>query len=98
MIDIELQQILSGNNYTHAKELPDGRVAAIMHLLYTRAIVTLHPDTWRTCYEDRWCYSDLAKAAQALAEWDGTGEPQGWHKHPDTGRRREDGKPEYVLR
>jgi hypothetical protein len=23
----------------------------------------------------------------------GVGEPQGWHRHPNTGRRREDGDP-----
>lgn len=50
-------------------------------------------------YEDRWCYPDRDKALAAYAAWDGCGEPGGWHRHPDSGRRREDGDPatEYVA-
>ena len=35
-------------------------------------------------------------AQEALAAWDGAPgtEPQGWHRHPTSGRRRTDGKPE----
>jgi hypothetical protein len=50
-------------------------------------------------YEDRWCYATREKAKAAYDAWDGSGEPQGWHRHPDTGRRRENGDPatEYVA-
>ena len=40
-----------------------------------------------TGINDRWCYHSAAAAYRALAEWDGTGEPAGWHRHPGTGRR-----------
>jgi hypothetical protein len=30
----------------------------------------------------------------ALIEWDGEGEPSGWFRNPQTGRRRPDGDPE----
>jgi hypothetical protein len=80
------------------KLIPDGRYAGLMPFLFTHAIVTgrlfdLHG------YDDRWCYHDSAAAARALADWDGTGEPTGWHRHPATGRRREAGDPllEYVA-
>jgi hypothetical protein len=35
---------------------------------------------------------------RALREWDGNGEPDGWMRHPDSGRRRPDGDAarEYV--
>ena len=46
-------------------------------------------------YEDRWCYDEFAEAAGALEDWRAqgfAGEPEGWHRHPQTGRRRaEDG-------
>lgn len=37
-------------------------------------------------------------AVAALIEWDGTGEPEGWIRHPMTGRRRPggDASKEYV--
>jgi hypothetical protein len=42
-------------------------------------------------YEDRWCYTDFPDALQGFQNWDGAPktEPDGWHRHPTTGRRRE---------
>lgn len=39
-------------------------------------------------------------AVAALEDWDGTGEPTGWIREPNTGRRRPDATPtsEYVAR
>ena len=39
-------------------------------------------------------------AVVALALWDGTGEPEGWMRHPTSGRRRPDGDKtkEYINR
>jgi len=96
----ELSRIVSANGYTHARELPDGRVACVLRLIYTAAIIILDSDPGQALYgyEDRWCYHTPDAAAQALAEWNGEGEPQGWHRHPSSGRRREAGDPatEYV--
>jgi hypothetical protein len=41
---------------------------------------------------------DPLAAVLAAHEWDGTGEPVGWMRHPQTGRRRPDGDParEYI--
>jgi hypothetical protein len=49
--------------------------------------------------EDGWCYESLVDAVKELLRWDGTGEPQGWMRHPATGRRRPTGDPlqEYVY-
>lgn len=46
-------------------------------------------------YFDRWCYRDQTMAVDALnsfpeapaPDW----EPDGWHRHPNSGRRRENG-------
>lgn len=47
-------------------------------------------------YEDRWCYQTRSGADDAMmcfAQAGFEGEPQGWHRHPSTGRRRENGDP-----
>lgn len=52
-------------------------------------------------YDDRHCYWSTAAAMEALDAYpfdipDGY-EPQGWHRHPATGRRREDGDPQQET-
>jgi len=58
-------------------------------------------------YDDRWCYDDrmvgnMLLVEHALEEWRQRGfegEPEQWHRHPKTGRRRLHGDPEqeYVA-
>lgn len=82
---------------TLVRRLDDDRFVAVYPLLFThRVIVGRLDDTWG--YTDGWCYVHAADALTAATAWDGTGEPAGWHRHPDTGRRRPDGDPdrEYV--
>lgn len=49
-------------------------------------------------YDDRWCYANrtLAEAALAAFPTDAGAdyEPEGWHRHPRTGRRRENADPD----
>lgn len=75
----------------------------VMPLLFTAAIVTtpvLNPDGHLSTYDDRWCYHSLEAAIAAADAWDPTidAEPAGWHRHPTSGRRRDNGDPvtEYV--
>jgi hypothetical protein len=93
-----LQDFADRNMVLAPKLLPDGRVAFIMRLIYTAA-VCVGPLADDGGYDDRWCYHSAAAAHAALAAWDGTGEPQGWHRHPFSGRRRPDGDAakEYVA-
>lgn len=78
----------------------DGRAfVAVVPFLFTAAIIV--GNSWDDgCYEDRWCFKNLGMANEAFDRWDGAGEPSGWHRHPMTGRCREDGDParEYVSR
>lgn len=51
-------------------------------------------------YTDTWIY-DCEQADdgwRAALGWDGQGEPEGWYRHPQSGRRRPDGDParEFV--
>lgn len=74
--------------YLDYKMFESGIDACIMPLLYTHAIIS---ELNAFGYGDRWCYKDYQAAKTALDAWDGTGEPDGWHRHPPTGRRRENG-------
>jgi len=71
--------------YVHMRVLPDGRICGVMRLLFHW---TMHVDIDDTGYTDRYCYQTMEGAVAALDKWDGTGDPEGWHRHPKTGRRR----------
>jgi hypothetical protein len=73
-------------HYVVMKTLPDGRICGVLRLLYHW---TLHVDIDPICYRERYCYETFEGAAKALEEWDGTGDPEGWHRHPESGRRRD---------
>lgn len=85
--------------YTDVKPLKGGKWACINRLLFTTAILTGSDATVEDTYERRWCYHTYEDAQRALDAWDGTGEPEGWHRDPITGRRRPDGDParEYIM-
>lgn len=76
--------------------LPHGRLSAVVPMLFTFRLII--GSVGADGYDDCWCYHDLAAAIGAMGAWDGEGDPQGWHRHPPSGRRREDGDPatEYV--
>jgi len=78
----------------------NGRYCCIAPFAFTHAIITGRMgDNWG--YADRWCFENIGLALTALFDWAGKdfeGEPQGWHRHPDSGRRRPEGdaSKEYV--
>lgn len=91
-------RICDANGYTDYTALPSGRDACITRLGFNYAILA---DLAGWGYGDRWCFNGRWLAEQALEEWtarDGEGEPEGWHRHPDTGRRRPlgDKSKEYI--
>ena len=68
---------------------------AVMPLIYTAAVIVSRVDNNMT-YLDRWCYHSIHEAIAAGDAWNGPWpdtEPEGWHRHPATGRRRENGDP-----
>ena len=89
------RQICEANGYTCYTRFENGRDAAITKYMFTYAIIS---DLAEWGFGGRWCYSTHLGALNALMEWDGEGEPTGWHRDPSTGRRRPDGDPlrEYV--
>ncbi len=88
----------SGGCTVDAKNIADGLYAAIKPLMFHWTLIVGEiGDT--VGYADRWCYAAQGLAVKALQEWSGEGEPAGWHRHPNSGRRRAGGDPtqEYLA-
>lgn len=86
--------------YEHVITIGDHGLCCIYKFMYTTAILSGLNDIG---YEDRWCYHTKEAALEALLDWAAhpeQAEPEGWHRHPDSGRRRPDGdkKLEYIAR
>lgn len=93
------EEQLAAWGYVYSRKLANGDWAGIMPMTFGKG---------RLCtglnhggYEDGWCYEVLMDAVMALANWDteDAAEPEGWFRHPFTGRRRPDGDKsrEYVA-
>jgi hypothetical protein len=92
------KEFLIQEGYRDIRFINDGREwLAINPYIFTHAIIkgtTGHINT----FDDRWCYDNYEAAKRALDAWDGIGEPNGWKRHPGSGRRRPDGNAtkEYI--
>lgn len=73
-------------SYIDLKQLPDGRYIGTLRLLFHW---TMHVDIDDVGYADRYCFSTYELAKAAFDVWSGEGDPDGWHRHPKTGRRRD---------
>lgn len=82
--------------------LPDGREVRLQLQLYGRIVVYWGlPGALAYDDDSGFCYDRLVDAVMAVHEWQRRGfegEPEGWHRHYGTGRRRPHGNPtrEYV--
>jgi hypothetical protein len=76
------------------RDLGDGRGVWLVPMIYTiKLIIGPIGAVW---YDDGWCYKTTLRAQRAFDEWNPAvdKEPQGWVRHPPTGRRRfPDGDP-----
>jgi len=102
------EAVMMGNfaTYLHAwgyrsiRDMGEGRYACLQPLLFTTAIITGRWGDYHS-FDDRWCFRDGEGALAALDRWERVmfaGEPVGWHRHPDTGRRVDAEGREYVER
>ncbi|MGF6958016.1 hypothetical protein [Paraburkholderia youngii] len=92
MIDAPTDDALLARGYlAPVCRFADGRIACLMEInSWLFAICTdLHPGG----HDNAYYYRDRISAEAALRAWDGTGEPGGWFRHPQSGRRRIDGDP-----
>jgi len=81
-----LQWLIDECGYLHPRPIPGGRYACVRPKIFTHAIVTGRIGDMATI-DKNWCYETYQQAKAALDAWDGTGEPEGWFRDPDTGRR-----------
>ncbi len=84
----------SGSDYLWVRELSDERAVFLLDMLFGNLRVAIG-DRRSQFFDDGWCYqADRTEDAwRAALGWDGEGEPEGWYRHPDTGRRRPGGDP-----
>lgn len=75
--------------WLHRRTLPDGRVLYLTPYGAGLLYVQVSPDSRAMHFTDTWCYAaDAHEAAwRAVLGWDGEGEPDGWFRHPQSGRR-----------
>jgi hypothetical protein len=76
------------------REVGDGRGLWVYRMFYTFKLV-IGP-IGSGGYDDHWCYKDRQNAVTAFFLWNPleTAEPEGWVRHPPSGRRRfPDGDP-----
>jgi hypothetical protein len=82
-VDAIPEEIAEG--YVDIRALPDGRLIGVFKLFFHW---TMHVNIDWSGYEDRYCFATYELAKTAFDEWNGKGDPAGWHKHVGTGRRR----------
>jgi len=80
--------------------LEDGRVVRLHKMFGVNTRLSLASDEEDICYSQLYCYHDTAKAMEQALVWNGEGDPEGWYRHINTGRRRPDGdlSKEYIAR
>ena len=74
------------------RELDDGRLLALVPLIFGRASLTLGPggDDYDGSFNEAWDYDDATAALYQLITWDPatSAEPVGWTRHAPSMRRR----------
>src|SRR5262245_7028281 len=88
-------------SYLLVRALPDGRQLTLLHWRAAGLQLSVGRGGF---YTDTWIYDaeqGLTEAGwRAALGWDGEGEPEGWWRHVQSGRRRPEGdaNKEYVQR
>lgn len=85
--------------YVFTRDFANGLRAGVEPLLYGKARAKIGPiSSWKYGCEQVFDYDNVQAAIAALLAWDGLGEPEGWFRNPDTGRRRPNNDPaqEYI--
>ena len=82
-----------------AVQLRNGRTVHLTKMIFNHRLNLMSENG--NGWDDAWCYEDFRSALIAMLNWntDSMSEPEGWKKHPTTGRYRPDSNPdlEYLL-
>jgi hypothetical protein len=84
-----------GADYLHVRPLGDGRAVYLLPA-YAGNLRLAIGEMGAPAFDDVWCFQapQTDEAWRAALGWDGQGEPEGWYRHPHTGRRRPGGDPQ----
>ena len=80
----------------YERKLPNGDVLTYSVMTFGKGRLTVGDGYF---VDNSWCYEDYARGLIEYANWDGEGEPEGWTRHVQSGRRRPGGDKtkEYIL-
>lgn len=83
---------LGGAEHLNVRELGNGRAVYLLDQLFGNLRLGIG-QLGASGLDDVWCYqgAQASEAWRAALGWDGQGEPEGWYRHPRTGRRRPGG-------
>lgn len=84
--------------WLYRRVLDDGRVLYLWPMLGNNLRISLSRDEHDKGFHSNYCYHDTREAWRSALGWDGNGDPEGWVRHIETGRRRPEGdaEREYV--
>jgi hypothetical protein len=89
----------NGSEYLSVRLLPTGRAVFLRPWSYGGLVLNIGSlgVSW---FDDEWNFqAEQHRAAwRAALGWNGEGDPEGWYRHPASGRRRPEGDPtkEFV--
>jgi len=86
--------------WLYRRVLADGRVLYLQAMLGSNKRISLSRDEHDMGFHSNYCFHDSQEAWRNAIGWDGEGDPGGWVRHIETGRRRPDGEAdrEYFQR
>jgi hypothetical protein len=84
--------------WLYRRVLDDGRVLYLQQMLGNNLRISLSRDEHDVGSHSNYCFHDVKEAWRSALGWDGEGDPEGWVRHIETGRRRPDGdaEREYI--
>ena len=84
--------------WLYRRVLDDGRVLYLQPMLAGNLRISLSGDEHDFGFHSNYCFHDSLEAWRSAIGWDGQGDPEGWVRHIETGRRRPDGdaEREYI--
>jgi hypothetical protein len=93
------ENIGEADGYLFTRDYPNGLRAGVCAMTFGKGRICVgRCDDWEFGFDRAYCYDHVGSAIAALCAWDGEGEPLGWFRNPDTGRRRPEGDlREYVY-
>ncbi len=98
-VDAKICGDLDERGFAFVRDLGDGRMIGVMPLTFGRGCLGIGRSD-AGAFDDVWDFLSLARAIAEAETWNPADEPepQGWNRHPSTGRYRPGGNPAQEYR